>query len=187
MLRAKLQSHDFHATLILISFIVHYYVSQARYKEILGSKEVWSIWGWTEWHSMPASSHLRVSFSNTAVQQLAQPPDAYQLPFTSTLNLNRQLLTFFFFFWSSPSEIQTTAKTNLLLIVISRPPFLQNCRIIAQVNCKLAFSLGMGPSTTPPSCRIPCISSIKHRLKSWKTKEETRPSLYVVAAHTGLP
>lgn len=92
-----------------------------------------------------------------------------------------------FFFSSSPSEIQTTAKTNLLLIVISRPPFLQNCRIIAQVNCKLAFSLGMGPSTTPPSCRIPCISSIKHRLKSWKTKEETRPSLYVVAAHTGLP
>lgn len=175
MLRAKLQSHDFQAPLILISFIVRYYVSQARYKEILGSKEVWSIWGWTEWHSMPASSHLRVSFSNTASSSTTCPSTRC---LSAALHLHSQLeQAITFFFWSSTSEIQTTAKTNLLLIVTSRPPFLQNCRIIAQVNCKPAFSLGMGPSTTPPSCRIPCILSIKHWLKSWKTKEETRPSL----------
>lgn len=85
---------------------------------------------------MPASarhaqSHLRVSFSNTAALQLVQAPDDYQLPSTSTLNLNNYLP---FFFLSSTSEIQTTAKINLLLIEIHRPPFLQSRRIIAQTR-----------------------------------------------------
>lgn len=47
---------------------------------------------------------------------------------------------------------------------------------------KPAFSLGM-PSTTPPSCRMPCISSTKHLLKSWKTKGGTRPSLSCCCTH----
>lgn len=59
------------------------------------------------------------------------------------------------FFWSSTSEIQTTAKTNLLLIVISRPPFLQNRHIIAQVNCKWLFLWAWVPAPLHPAAGSP--------------------------------